>query len=135
MTPGGHLSTAVVRVRYAETDQMGIAHHANYLAWFEVGRTEWLRDLGWTYREMEAHGSRLPVIEAHCEYRQPVLYDDELEIRTRGEILSLVRIRFTYDVVRRADGAAVAGGNTTHAVTDTNGRPKKLPERVRGLFA
>jgi len=134
MTPGGHLSTARVRVRYAETDQMGVVYYANYLAWFEVGRTEWLRSLGWTYREMEAHGSRLPVIEAHCEYRQSARYDDEIEIRTRGELLSPVRIRFAYDVVRRVDGALVAQGHTMHAATDTGGRPKKLPDRVRSLF-
>ena len=132
---GGHLSSALVRVRYAETDQMGVVYYANYLAWFEVGRTEWLRSLGWTYREMEAHGSRLPVIEAHCEYRQSARYDDEIEIRTRGELLSPARIRFSYDVVRRADGALVAEGHTVHAATDESGRPKKLPERVRSLFA
>jgi acyl-CoA thioester hydrolase len=135
VTPSGHMWAAAVRVRYAETDQMGVVYYANYLAWFEVGRTEWLRSLGWTYREMEAHGSRLPVIEAHCEYRQSARYDDELEIRTRGELLSPVRIRFTYDVVRRADGGLVARGHTVHAATDTNGRPARLPVRVRHLFA
>ncbi|MCX6539090.1 MAG: thioesterase family protein [Acidobacteria bacterium] len=135
MTASGHMSAALVRVRYAETDQMGVVYYANYLAWFEVGRTEWLRSLGWTYREMEAHGSRLPVVEAHCEYRQSARYDDEIEIRTRGELLSPVRVRFTYDVVRRADGALVAQGHTMHAATNASGRPTKLPERVRSLFA
>jgi acyl-CoA thioester hydrolase len=130
-----HVSAALVRVRYAETDQMGIVYYANYLTWFEVGRTEWLRSLGWTYVEMEAHGSRLPVIEAHCEYRQSARYDDEIEIRTRGELLSPVRVRFSYDVVRRADAALVARGHTVHAVTNRSGRPTKLPERVRRLFA
>ena len=71
-----------VRVRYADTDQMGVVYYANYLVWFEVARTEWLRDGGWSYREMEADGIALPVIEAHCEYRQPARYDDEIEIRT-----------------------------------------------------
>ena len=70
-----------VRVRYAETDRMGVVYYANYLVWFEVGRTDWLRETGWTYREMEQDGVSLPVIEAHCEYRQPARYDDELEIR------------------------------------------------------
>ena len=73
-----------VRVRYADTDQMGVVYYANYLVWFEVGRTEWLRDGGWSYREMEEDGVALPVIEAHCEYRQPARYDDEIEIRTRA---------------------------------------------------
>lgn len=127
-------STSVVRVRYAETDQMGVAYHANYLAWFEVGRTDWLRHQGWTYKEMEAHGSRLPVIEAHCEYKQSALYDDEVEIRVSGSMLSLVRVRFDYDLVRHGDGAVVARGYTVHAVTDRAGKPHKLPERVRALF-
>ena len=126
--------TATIRVRYAETDQMGVAYHANYLAWFEVGRTEWLRGQGWTYKEMEAHGSRLPVIEAHCEYKQSALYDDEVEIRATGTLLSLVRVKFDYELVRRADGGIVAIGYTVHAVTDRSGKPHKLPERVRALF-
>jgi len=69
-----------VRVRYADTDRMGIVYHANYLVWFEVGRTEWLRDAGWSYREIEEGGVSLPVIEAHCEYRQPALPSRVLEI-------------------------------------------------------
>ena len=129
-----HRSTAVVRVRYAETDQMGVAYHANYLAWFEVGRTEWLRSQGWTYKEMEAHGSRLPVIEAHCEYKQSARYDDEIEIRTAGRIMSLVRVTFEYELVRKADSGVVAKGYTIHAVTDRQGKPHKLPDRVRALF-
>ena len=71
-----------VRVRYAETDRMGVVYYSNYLVWFEIGRTEWLRETGWTYREMEAEGLALPVIEAHCEYRLGARYDDDLEIRT-----------------------------------------------------
>ena len=99
----GHESAAPLRVRYAETDQMGFAYYANYLAWFEVGRCEWLRSLGWSYRELEEQDAiMLPVIEAHCEYRKPARYDDELLIRARGELLSPVRLRFTYDVVRAA---------------------------------
>ena len=71
-----------VRVRYAETDRMGVVYYANYLIWFEVGRTEWLRHSGWSYRQMEHEGGvQLPVIEAHCEYRQPARYDDEIDIR------------------------------------------------------
>jgi len=129
-----YVSTASIRVRYAETDQMGVAYHANYLAWFEVGRTEWLRGQGWTYKEMESHGSRLPVIEAHCEYKQSARYDDEVEIRTTGTLLSLVRVKFEYELVRTADAGVVATGYTAHAVTDRGGKPHKLPERVRVLF-
>jgi len=128
-------SLTVVRVRYAETDRMGVAYYANYLVWFEVARTDWLRAAGVSYRDVEASGIILPVIEAHCEYRQSARYDDELEIRTRGELLSLVRLKFSYEVVRRSDGETAAIGHTVHAATDTTGRPRRLPERVRDLFA
>ena len=132
----GHVSAAPVRVRYAETDQMGFAYYANYLAWFEVGRCEWLRSLGWSYRDLEAREAiMLPVIEAHCEYRHPARYDDELLIRARGELASAVRVRFTYEVVRASDGAVLAGGHTVHAATDLGGRPKRLPVQMRALFA
>ena len=80
-------STSTVRVRYAETDKMGVVYYANYFVWFEVGRTDLLRTLGWSYREMEQAGVSLPVIEAHCEYVRPARYDDELEIRTTGRLL------------------------------------------------
>ena len=131
-----HVSAAPIRVRYAETDQLGFAYYGHYLAWFEVGRCEWLRSLGWSYRALEAQDAiMLPVIEAHCEYRQPARYDDELLIRARGELASPVRIRFTYEVVRAADGVVLAGGHTVHAATDLSGRPKRLPAHVRGFFA
>src|SRR5215208_5900285 len=97
-----------VRVRYAETDKMGVVYYANYLIWFEVGRTEWLRASGWTYREMERDGVALPVIEARCEYRHPTRYDDELEIRTRATRLTAVRVRFDYEVVRAGESRPAA---------------------------
>jgi acyl-CoA thioester hydrolase len=125
--------TTRVRVRYAETDRMGVVYYANYLVWFEVGRTEWLRDTGWTYREMEVEGIALPVIEAHCEYRQPARYDDTIEIRTRAALLTPVRIRFDYEVVRD-DPTVVATGYTVHAALDANGRPCRLPSRVTGML-
>lgn len=114
---------------------MRVAYHANYLAWFEVGRCEWLRDLGWTYRDLEERdGVMLPVIEACCRYRIPARYDDELEIRARGSRISPVRIRFDYEIVRRADGATLASGHTVHASTDLEGRPRRLPGHVSRLF-
>jgi len=132
----GRTSVTPIRVRYAETDQMRIAYHANYLAWFEVGRCEWLRDLGCSYRALEERdGVMLPVIEASCRYRIPARYDDELEIRARGVLLSPARVRFDYQVVRQEDGAVLAEGHTTHASTDLGGRPRRLPEHVRRLFA
>jgi acyl-CoA thioester hydrolase len=123
-----------VRVRYAETDRMGVVYYANYLVWFEVGRTEWLRETGWSYREMEHEGIALPVIEAHCEYRQPARYDDELEIRTRASLLTPVRVRFDYDVLRDGSGLA-ASGYTVHAALDARGRPCRLPARVAEMLA
>lgn len=124
-----------IRVRYAETDQMGVVYYANYLVWFEVGRTEWLRQAGWNYREMEGDGFALPVIEAHCVYRQSARYDDELDIRARGTRLSPVRVRFDYQVVRVTDGSVLAEGHTVHASLDPTGRPRKLPERVVTMFS
>jgi acyl-CoA thioester hydrolase len=129
-----HTST-VVRVRYAETDKMGVVYYANYFVWFEVGRCELLRSLGWSYREMETEGIQLPVIQASCEYRQPGRYDDELEIRARGRLMSPARVAFEYDVVRTADGAVLAHGRTVHAAVGPAGRPVRLPQRVREVLA
>jgi len=129
------ISRSRVRVRYAETDQMGVVYYANYLVWFEVGRTDWLREHSWSYRDMEAEGFSLPVIEAQCTYRESARYDDELDIRTSGSLVSPVRVQFTYEVVRSTDGAVLATGMTIHATLDRNGRPCRLPERIRGLLA
>jgi acyl-CoA thioester hydrolase len=122
------------RVRYADTDKMGVAYYANYLVWFEVGRTEWIRASGSSYRDIEAAGFLLPVIEALCQYRQPLRYDDELEIRTRGRLVTPVRVEFHYEIVRRADLAVAAVGHTTHASTDVEGRPRRLSAPLRSLF-
>ena len=127
-------SLSVVRVRYAETDKMGVVYYANYFVWFEVGRADLLRSLGWTYREMEHAGIALPVIEAHCDYRRPARYDDEIEIRTRGRMLSPIRMEFTYEVARRGDETVVASGRTVHAALDAAGKPCRLPDRIRQLF-
>lgn len=132
MSTAGSISR--VRVRYAETDQMGIVYYANYFVWFEVGRTDLLRHAGRSYREMEREGFSLPVVEAHCEYRQPARYDEELEIRTRAGLLSAVRVRFDYEVVRPSDDTVLAGGYTVHAALDAAGRPRRLPERISQLL-
>jgi len=127
-------SVSMLRVRYAETDKMGVVYYANYFVWFEVGRADLLRSLGWTYREMELAGVSLPVIEAHCEYHRPARYDDELEVRTEGRMRSPVRMEFNYDVVRRDDRSLAASGRTVHAALDPGGRPRRLPERIREVF-
>jgi acyl-CoA thioester hydrolase len=129
------VTASTVRVRYAETDKMGVVYHSNYLVWFEIGRTDWLRDTGWTYRSMEEEGIQLPVIEAHCEYRLGARYDDEVEIRTRAKKLSPVRVQFEYEAARRGDGAVLATGYTVHATIDRSGRPIRMPDRVKDLFA
>src|SRR5687767_2297104 len=113
---------------------MGVVYYANYLVWFEVGRTDWLRQTGWSYREMEQDGISLPVIEAHCEYRQPARYDDDIEIRTRATLLSPVRIRFDYELIRAGEASPAAAGHTVHAALDPAGRPCRLPPRVRQVL-
>jgi acyl-CoA thioester hydrolase len=128
-------SISTVRVRYAETDKMGVVYYANYFVWFEVARADLLRSLGWSYREMEHAGVSLPVIEAACAYHRPVRYDDELDVRAEGRMLSPVRMEFAYRVVRREDQQVAASGKTVHAALDPAGRPCRLPERIRQVFA
>jgi acyl-CoA thioester hydrolase len=121
-----------VRVRYAETDRMGVVYYANYFVWFEIGRTDWLRETGHSYRTMEDEGVQLPVIEAHCEYRRAAKYDDELEVRTRAALLTPVRIRFDYEIVRGDE--TLVTGHTIHAALDARGRPCRVPDEVRDLL-
>jgi len=113
---------------------MGVVYYANYFVWFEVGRADLLRQAGWTYRELEADGISLPVIEAQCDYQQPARYDDEIEVRTTGELKSAVRVEFTYEVVRLADRISLARGRTVHAAVDRDGRPCRLPPRMQALL-
>lgn len=122
-----------VRVRYAETDQMGIVYYANYLVWFELGRVELLRSLGLAYSRLERdHGCILPVIEARCRYRSPARYDDEILIETRPALLRGTVLKFAYRILRKApDGARpvlLAEGETVHVVCDDQLKRKPLPE-------
>lgn len=128
-------STSSLRVRYAETDKMGVVYYANYFVWFEVARTDLLRSLGWSYREMEQAGISLPVIDARCEYSRPARYDDEIEVRTEGRLLSPIRMEFRYEVWLPAQAIAAASGITVHASVDMNGKPCRLPQRIREVFA
>jgi acyl-CoA thioester hydrolase len=121
-----------VRVRYAETDQMGVAYYANYLVWFEVARADWLRAAGLTYRQLEADGLFLPVIEAHCEYRAPVRYDDALAVRAAARLASPARLAFDYDIT--GPGGPVATGSTVHALLDGRGRPVRVPAAIKDLI-
>ena len=126
----GPVSRSPVRVRYAETDQMGVVYYANYFVWFEIGRTDLLRTLGSTYRQLEAEGLSLPVIDASCQYAAPCLYDDELVVVTRGHLLSPIRVAFSY-AVERPDGTVAARGRTEHATLGADGRPRRLPALLR----
>ena len=122
------------RVRYAETDKMGVVYHANYFMWFEVGRCELLRAAGRSYREMEAGGIGLPVIEAHCEYKAAARYDDELQVKTSWKLLSPARVEFIYEVSRPSDSTVNAVGRTVHAAVDAKGRPCRLPPDIQDLL-
>ena len=124
-----------VRVRYAETDQMGVAWHGEYLAWFEVGRTDLLRGCGCTYGELEAQGLRLPVIEVQARYLRPALYDDVLEIHTRLTDVGGARVSFDYEVHREGTDGPLATGSTSHAAIDLRGRPRRIPEDLRRRLA
>ena len=118
-------------MRYAETDQMGVAYHGGYFAWFEVGRTDLLRGRGLTYRELEHEGLRLPVIETHARFLRPAFYDDMLEIRTELQALSGARVAFAYEVHREGTAGPIATGSTSHAAVDLRGRPRRLPTDLR----
>lgn len=124
-----------LRVRYAETDQMGIVYYANYFVWFEVARADVMRTLGSTYRALEEEGVFLPVIDAECHYRRPARYDDEIDVRAQGRLMSPVRLVFDYEVFVKGEETPVAVGQTVHAATDRDGRPCRLPARIREAFA
>lgn len=113
-----------IRVRYKDTDQMGFAYYANYLVWFEIGRTELMRSLGMPYRDFEKNDLFLPVIKAFCEYKSPARYDDEITVVTRVEQLGEVRLVFSYEV--RREDELLAWGNTEHAFINSRGRPLVL---------
>src|SRR2546423_15541895 len=116
-----------VRVRYAETDQMGIVHHANYLVWFETARSELCRSKGFSYKEMEKDDALLVVAESYVRYKSPAFYEDVLTVRTQvGEVRSR-SIRFIYEGLRASDGTLIAGGETLHFATDKNRTGRLLP--------
>lgn len=118
-----------IRVRYAETDQMGIVHHSNYIVWFEVGRSELCRAKGFSYKEMEEEASALMLVaEVYCRYKSPAFYEDVIVVRTQVAEIRSRAIRFIYEIVRPADGALLAEGETLHLVTDENRKVRLIPE-------
>ncbi|HVP65538.1 MAG TPA: thioesterase family protein [candidate division Zixibacteria bacterium] len=120
---------ARLRVRYAETDQMKVVYHSNYIVWMEVGRVELLRSLGYSYEDMEKDGYGLPVVEVHCRYRQPALYDDVVLIRTSIAQLRSKLIRFSYQILRESSGELLAEGESTHMVKGPDGKVTALPDK------
>ncbi|HEY7699422.1 MAG TPA: thioesterase family protein [Vicinamibacteria bacterium] len=128
-------TTCQIRVRYAETDGMGVVYYGNYLTWFEVGRTDLLRQLGESYREIEENeGIYLPVVEAHCRYHRPARYDDLVDIVTRASRPSLARVQFDYELSRAEDRILLASGTTLHVAVGRDGRPRRLPRKLRELL-
>ena len=112
-----------VRVRYKDTDQMGVAYYANYFVWFEVGRCEYFRELGMSYRDLEQNEILLPVIEAFCKYKNPARYDDLLLIKTGLKFLEDVKLGFYYEIFHRERGELLAFGETVHAFVNKKGKP------------
>jgi len=123
---------ALERVRYAETDRMGVAYHSNFLIWFEIGRTTYMREVGYAYRELEAAGYFMPVLTFHGELRESLRYDDQIEIRTRVTRVRSRQVDFAYEILR--DGRVVALGSTTHICLDRDKRPVALPSALRTLL-
>jgi len=131
-----YTSETTVRVRYAETDQMGVAYHGNYFTWFEVGRTEFLRETGFDYKSLEREeGFYIVVAEASCRYKGPARYDDLLRIRTELKALRGPVMKFGYRVLRDADGALLAEGETAHLVADKEMKVRSLPEKYARAIA
>ncbi|MDE3179641.1 MAG: acyl-CoA thioesterase [Acidobacteriota bacterium] len=124
-----------LRVRYAETDQMGVVYYANYMVWFEIGRTDFCRHHGFAYREMEEDdGLFIMVAEARCRYKAPARYDDEIVVRTCLRGMRKRVLVFGYEITRPITGDLLAEGETVHVITDREGRPRVLPDKYRDLF-
>jgi acyl-CoA thioester hydrolase len=124
-----------IRVRYAETDKMGIVHHSNYLIWFEAGRSDLCRARGFSYKEMEEQDKSLMVVaESYVRYKSPAFYEDILTVRTQVAEVRSRSIRFIYEIVRESDGTLLAEGETLHLVTDENKKVRLIPDSYRELL-
>ncbi|HVO64040.1 MAG TPA: thioesterase family protein [Terriglobales bacterium] len=129
------VSETRIRVRYAETDQMGVVYHSNYFIWFEVGRVELMRQLGFTYKEMEREdGCFIAVVDARCRYKAPARYDDEIIIRTYLKNVRESLIHFAYEALRASDRLLLAEGETTHIVIDSEMTRRAIPEKYMTVF-
>lgn len=123
-----------ITVRYAETDQMGIAHHSNYPIWFEAGRTDMIRKIGYPYSKLEKRGLRIPLIELKCKYRNAAKYEDELLVATEVRELTFSRITFHYEIIRKSDRAILATGETVHVWTNANMKPVNLKKYMPEVY-
>ena len=124
-----------LRVRYAETDQMGVVYHSNFLIWFEVGRVELLRQMGFRYRDMEEQDDcHIAVVDARLRYKAPALYDEEVLVRTQLKNMRESLLHFAYQIVRASDGTLLAEGETTHIVVDSKFQKTPLPEKYLKAF-
>lgn len=121
-----HTFDSSVRVRYQETDQMGVVYHANYLTWFEIGRTEFIRSAGYPYKEFENRGILLPVVNLNVQYKSPARYDDEIIIRTGVANFTGVRITFSYEVRHKESDRLLVSGETEHVWVNQDFRPINL---------
>ncbi len=129
------ISESRLRVRYAETDQMGVVYHSNHFIWFEIGRVELMRELGFSYRDIEQNeGLFIAVADARCRYKAPVRYDDEVIVRTHLKNVRESFVHFSYEIVRAGDTELLAEGETTHIVTDKQMKTAALPEKYLQAF-
>lgn len=131
----GAVNETRIRVRYAETDQMGVVYHSNHFIWFEVGRVELLRQLGFSYKDMEtADDCFIAVVDARCRYKAPVHYDDEVVVRTYLKHVREKVIHFGYELLRAETKQLLAEGETTHIVANAQMKPRKLPKKYMSVF-
>ncbi|MBA2379619.1 MAG: acyl-CoA thioesterase [Blastocatellia bacterium] len=123
-----------IRVRYAETDKMGIVHHSNYLVWFECGRSDLCRARGFSYKEMEDDDALMVVAETYVRYKSPAFYEDIIIVRCKVAKIRSRAIRFVYELVRPSDETLIAEGETLHLVTDQNKKVRQVPEYYKRLL-
>lgn len=128
----------VIRPRYEETDQMGVIYHANYYRYFECGRSEFLRALGYTYKNIEADGIIQPVVDSYCKYIKPAMYDEEIIVRTRIAQLKGIRLVFEYTILNKETEEILVTGKTTHTFVNLDFKPvrfKNLPDKLRNTLS
>src|ERR1700690_449301 len=133
--PSANINETRIRVRYAETDQMGVVYHANHFIWFEVGRVEFFRQCGFSYKDMERDDDCfIAVVDAQCRYRAPVHYDDEVIVKTYLKHVREKMIHFGYELRNADTGKLLAEGETTHIVASAQMKPRALPDKYLSVF-